>query len=62
MKLVSLDKWLNQVHLLPVWTGINGRLLVVLDQLLQGGKPSLANVVDSVAKVHAEVLVSQWSF
>lgn len=47
----------DEVELLPVLAGEDGGLLVVLHQLVHGGKPPLPDAVDTVHELHLEMFV-----
>ena len=47
----------DQVELLSVLAGEDGRFLVVLYQLVHGVETPLADAVDALAALHLEVLV-----
>lgn len=53
---VSLQRS-DEVELLPVLTGEDGRLLVVLHQLVHGVEAPLPDAVDIVHELHLEMLV-----
>lgn len=47
----------DEVELLPVLTGEDGRLFVVFHQLVHGVKPPLPDAVDIVHELHLEMFV-----
>ena len=48
----------NEIEFLSLLTGINGSPLVVVDQMLQRLKPTLADAVKTALDVDTEVLVA----
>lgn len=47
----------DEVELLPVLAGEDGRLFVVFHQLVHGVKPPLPDAVDIVHELHLEMFV-----
>ena len=50
-------QWSQQVEAVPLLTGEDGGLLVVLHQLIHGGEAALANAEHALHRLHPEVLV-----
>lgn len=52
----------DQIEFLAVFTGEDGRLLVVLDQLVHGGKMPLTDAEDAVKQLDLKVFVLPCGF
>ena len=53
-----LGHWPDEEELFPLLTGVNGRALVVVHQVLHGGELPLADAVQPALHVYPEVLVA----
>ena len=58
----GLGQGLDQVELVSVLTGEDGRPLVVLQELLHAAEAPLADAVGAVQRLHLEVLVLPFCF